>query len=48
MTIITITFIITGLVDAIGSNYTKKPAPTKEVAQMFEMVDVDLIELMNI
>ena len=47
-TIITITIIVTGLVGAIGGNYTKRPAPTKEVAQMFEVVDVDLIELMNI
>ena len=46
-TIITITIIVTGLVGAIGGNYTKRPAP-REVAQMFEPVDIDLTELMNI
>lgn len=47
-TIITITIIVTGLVGAIGGNYTKKPAPAKEIAQLFEPVDIDLVELMNI
>jgi len=47
-TTITIIVIITGLVGAIGGNYTKRPAPVKEVAQMFEPVDIDLVELMNI
>ena len=47
-TTITIIVIITGLVGAIGGNYTKRPAPAKEIAQMSEAVDIDLVELMNI
>lgn len=45
-TTITIIIIITGLVGAIGGS-RQRPAP-REVAQMFEPVDIDLVELMNI
>jgi len=43
-TIITITIIITGLVGAIGGNYTKRPIPRK-VAWLRETTICALIDL---
>lgn len=46
--IITITVILTGLVGAIGSNYTKKQKPSKVIEWMMEDNDKSGIDVFEI